>query len=203
MSSIRNTKHYWVALLVIFMGACSSMPKTTLVPTQVTSVAQAQAWELRGKLLVRTPQDKFSTHLFWLHEPQRDQLTLTTMLGTTVLSLDAKPYNVTLTADGKTHTGADAQRLLQRLTGWSIPIEQFPYWITGQIKQTELITRYDAKGNPKRAAIFLDGINWTLDYKSWQQQSGINIPRLLQVQQLHLNLKIQINQWQALAPNEQ
>ena len=96
----------------MFLGACSSIPKTSLLPTNVTSVEQAEAWELKGKLLVKTPQDKFSTNLFWLHEPNRDQLTLTTMLGTTVLSLDAQPNNVTLKVDGKTHQGSDAQTLL-------------------------------------------------------------------------------------------
>ncbi len=151
---------------------------------------------------MRTPQDKFSANLFWLHEPQRDQLTLTTVLGTTVLSLDARPHKVTLTADGKTHTGRDARTLLRRLTGWSIPMTQFPRWITGQIHHNELVKTRDAAGNPKRAAINADGINWTLDYKSWQRQSGASVPRLLQIRQPDLNLKIQINEWRALAPEK-
>ena len=198
--SLKKCKYLITALVIIFLSACSSIPKTTLVPTQVSSIEQAQSWELKGKLLVRTPKDKFSTNLFWLHEPQRDQLTLTTMLGTTVLSLDAQPNKVMLTADGKTYKGNDAQALLQRLTGWSIPIELFPYWITGQVRQDDLIQTRDAKGNPKQAVVHLNHIQWVLDYRSWQQQSGVNVPRLLQVNQPNLNLKIQINEWQALAP---
>ncbi len=182
------------------MNACSSIPKTTLVPTQVASIEQAQAWELKGKLLVKTPEDKFSTNLYWIHEPDRDQLTLTTMLGTSVLSLDSRPHKVTLIADGKTHVGIDAQILLSQLTGWSIPVKKFPYWITGQIAQKDLISHYDAKGKPKNAIITLDRINWSLNYKRWQKQNGVDIPRLLQVQQPTLSLKIQINEWQALAP---
>ncbi|WP_338049492.1 lipoprotein insertase outer membrane protein LolB [Parashewanella hymeniacidonis] len=194
-----NIRNFVLAFTVMLLGACTSLPQTTLLPTQVSSVQQAKAWELKGKLLVKTPQDKFSTHLFWLHEPNRDQLTLTTMLGTTVLSLDARPDSVTLTADGKTHTGNDAQRLLQRLTGWSIPVNQFPYWITGQIHQQQLITNLDSYGNPRSVLISLDGTHWSLTYKSWQQQSGANVPRLLQVKQPELDLKVQINKWQALA----
>ncbi|WOT05944.1 lipoprotein insertase outer membrane protein LolB [Shewanella youngdeokensis] len=171
-----------------------------LVPVSVKQVEHAQAWEMQGKLAVRTASDKFSTNLYWLHTHHSDELKLTTMLGTTLLNLSSQKGRTVLEADGKTYTDSDAQRLLTRITGWTLPIDTLPLWITGQLSDDDNIIEVDSQNRPKTVSHDSQLPAWKISYKSWQTQSGAELPRLLDVTRDDIRLKIQINQWQALSP---
>ncbi len=185
-------------LALIALGGCSSKPKVDLTPTQVEHVSQAQAWEMQGKLAVKTAQDKFSTNLYWLHTDKQDELRLTTMLGTTVLSLNNDNNGATLILDGKTYQDKDAERLLTRLTGWSIPIANLPLWITGQVTENDIVLSRDDQARPQQVQAIIGSNSWLVDFKSWRQQSGAEVPRLIEISRDDIRLKIQINQWQAM-----
>ncbi|GIU31032.1 lipoprotein insertase outer membrane protein LolB [Shewanella schlegeliana] len=200
---ITKNTYLWVILGTLFVSGCSTTIPDNLVPVSVNKVQQADAWEMQGKLAVRTPQDKFSTNLYWLHSPDRDELKLTTMLGTTVLSLSNHAGNATLEVDGKTYTDSDPQRLLTRVSGWSIPIESLPLWITGQLTVGDKLMAKDAQGRPAKLVNSEQFPPWEVDFKSWQEQSGAEVPRLLNLQRGDVRLKLQLNQWQALAPQSQ
>ncbi len=187
--------------MFILLQACSSRPIQNFTEINVSHVSQATAWEIQGKLAVRTEQDRFSTNLYWLHTPWQDEITLTTMLGTTVLSLTRNEDVATLKIDGKTYHDSDAQNLLLRLTGWSIPIDTLPLWITGQLSPSDVVIERDTAKRPIKAHTKDAHSPWQVHFKSWQQQSGAALPRLLDVNKDDVRLKIQVSQWQALAPS--
>ncbi|MGS0690162.1 lipoprotein insertase outer membrane protein LolB [Shewanella sp. 0m-4] len=203
LSRFTKNTYLWLILSTIFISGCSTTIPDNLIPVSVNKVQQAKAWEMQGKLAVRTPQDRFSTNLYWLHSPERDELKLTTMLGTTVLSLSSYAGNATLEVDGKTYTDTDAQRLLTRVSGWSIPIESLPLWITGQLTPGDKLISTDNQGRPVKLVNAELLPPWEVDFKSWQAQSGAEVPRLLNLQRGDIHLKLQLNQWQALAPQSQ
>ncbi|QDF74503.1 outer membrane lipoprotein LolB [Shewanella marisflavi] len=190
-----------VVLVLLALSGCASRQPTSLLPTQVEHASQAHAWELQGKLAVRTPDDKFSTNLYWFHTQSNDELTLTTMLGTTVMTLTKRPNQATLALDGKIYQDTEAERLLKRLTGWSIPVDTLPLWITGQISPQDEVITFDAKGRPQEVLNHTDNTPWQVSFNSWQQQSGADVPRLLTLQRDEIRLKLQVNQWQALTPH--
>lgn len=184
--------------ITMALAACVSKPDNVFVATSVNAVANAYAWQLNGKILVKTPNDKSSANLFWLHSPEHDEMKLTSILGTSILSLVIDSNFATLNVDGKTYRDSDANQLLKRLTGWSIPVEFIPLWVTGQFgEDTRIITR-DLKGRPKYL-ITNDLFPWEITIKSWQRIDNVQLPKLIVLQQPNLNLKIQINHWQALA----
>ncbi|MCL1078357.1 outer membrane lipoprotein LolB [Parashewanella spongiae] len=197
--SYHQLKYVLVAFSILAINACSSLPKTDLTAISVKQASQAQAWEMKGKLAVRTPQDKFSTNLYWLHTPQQDQLTLTTMLGTTVLSLTSTATGAKLDVDGKTYHDSNPEILLQRVAGWRFPIKRLPLWVTGQTSAEDIVLQQYNDGSPKHVSTEYNQTLWALWYLSWQQQSGAKLPKQLKVEQSELKLKIQINHWQALA----
>ncbi|PKG75170.1 outer membrane lipoprotein LolB [Shewanella sp. Choline-02u-19] len=202
LSSFTKNTYAWVILSFIFISGCSTTIPDNLVPVSVDQVEQAHAWEMQGKLAVRTADDKFSTNLYWLHTPFSNELKLTTMLGTTVLSLTSTMGNTILELDGKTYTDTDAQRLLTRITGWTIPIDALPLWITGQLSSGDEIISQDALNRPLSLVNATQPPPWKVDFKSWQTQSGAELPRLLDLKRDDIQLKIQINQWQALAAED-
>ncbi|MGI2258937.1 lipoprotein insertase outer membrane protein LolB [Shewanella sp. GXUN23E] len=188
----------WAALLLAsLLTACVSKPDLPLVPSAIQNPAKAYAWEMTGKILVKTPDDKVSTNLYWLHAPRREELRLTSMLGTSLLSMTVTPEQTSLTADGKTYRDDDPELLLQRLSGWQVPVTQLPDWLTGQFNDEDVITR-DANGRPSELQTPAPA-SWHIRVQSWQPGNP-HIPRLMLVFRAGIELKIQINHWQALAP---
>ncbi len=185
-------------LSISLLSACTTTP-TNLVPIQVDDVSQAKAWEIRGKLAIKTPKDSFSTNLYWLHTQTKSEFKLTTMLGTTVLSLTTEHGITRLDVDGETYKHHDAQQLLAKVTGWSIPINALPLWITGQVSPEDKVSSFDENSRPVSLFTPLETPPWHVEFLKWQQQNGTQVPRLLQLKRAGLRLKLQVNQWQALA----
>lgn len=187
----------WLLLSLVLLSGCSSLP-TNLSPISVNQVTDASAWEMKGKLAITTPDDKLSSNLYWLHTTNSDKLTLTTMLGIQILSLTQQDNKAQLIIDGKTYEDSNAQALLLNVTGWTIPIKALPLWITGQASPTDIVNSRDNQARPINITTTQAVPTWSINYISWQQQSGTELPRLLKLSSDDIKIKIQINQWQAL-----
>lgn len=190
-----------ISLVITLLSGCTTQYREALEPTKITNLHQAYAWDLSGKLLVKTPKDKVSTNLYWLYSPKFNEMKLTTVLGTTVLSLDVTPNMTTIKVDNETYQDKNAQLLMNRLTGWSVPIKELPLWITGQFDENTIVLTRNINGQPKTVLTKTNtSLPWKITVKEWQHIQGITIPKLLIISRNKLELKIQINHWQALQP---
>jgi outer membrane lipoprotein LolB len=197
-ASVNLPRLFCLFLFISALAGCSVTPGEQYQSITVKDAAQAKAWELQGKIAVKSSSEKFSTNLYWFHLPQENQLTLTTVLGTTVLKLSAKPGLAKLEVDGKEFVDANAQDLLEAVSGWSIPIDSLPLWITGQVGPNDKVTSLDPQGRIKTLSSPSAEEDWQVSFLSWQQQSGALMPKQIRVERAGMQVKIQINQWQAL-----
>lgn len=203
MANLKPFTHFIVNSLafgaLLFLAGCQTLPPVSdLKPITVSDVRQAQGFELQGKLAIKTPEDKLSANLYWWHSKTRDELTLTTMLGTSILTLSATPEGATLKIDGKEFRDSDAEALLKRVSGWSIPLSALPLWVTGQVGVNDTLEQSNADGTPLLVSNSQHPPVWLIKFLSWQQQSGARVPRQLTLERGDLQLKLQLNQWQAL-----
>jgi outer membrane lipoprotein LolB len=114
------------ALCTLLLAACAGM-----APTQ--PVQNAPAFELAGRIVVRSQGRGFSSSLRWKQAAGRDEIWLTAPLGQTIAYLQAD-------ADGATFTGADQRQYragsIENLTnsalGWRFPVAGMRYWVHGQ-----------------------------------------------------------------------
>ncbi|MDD8059932.1 MULTISPECIES: lipoprotein insertase outer membrane protein LolB [Shewanella] len=195
--SVSAFKLIIIATMLLLTG-CSITPSEPFTPIDVTEASQAKSWELQGKIAVKTADDKFSTNLYWFHQPLANDLRLTTALGTTVLTLTTNEGMATLEVDGKTYHDRNAQDLLTGISGWSIPLNSLPLWITGQIGENDTIVSYNPDGTIKQLISDDPQANWHVSFNSWQQQSGASVPKLLTIKRNDVQIKIQSNQWTAV-----
>ncbi|WP_404948345.1 lipoprotein insertase outer membrane protein LolB [Shewanella sp. SR43-8] len=200
-----SASFFYTAIItaLLLLTGCSVTPSEDFTPINVTNAAQANAWELQGKIAVKTAEDKFSTNLYWLHQPAANDLRLTTVLGTTVLTLKTNQGMATLEVDGKTYRDSNAQDLLTGISGWSIPLDSLPLWITGQIGSNDKIVSYNPDGTIKQVISYDPQANWSVSFLNWQQQSGALVPKLLKIERENVQIKIQTNQWTAVAAKTQ
>lgn len=183
----------------MLLGGCTTLDTQNLSPVSVTNIEQAKNWELQGKIAFKSEQEKFTTNLYWFHHLKGNELKLTTMIGTNVLTLSETLNKVTLEVDGKTYQDTDAQALLANVSGLDIPINKLPLWITGQKHADDQVLNYNAQGQIKRLESPSDNAPWQVEFISWQPQSGVSVPRQIKVTRQDVQIKIQVNQWQALS----
>ncbi|MBT1444652.1 lipoprotein insertase outer membrane protein LolB [Shewanella sp. JM162201] len=192
----RLTKFTLAALFGLSMlSGCTSTPAPTLYPAVVQSAAEASAWELKGKLLIHSGDDKLTANLYWLKSPDYQELRLSSMLGTTVLLLIETPKGATLELDGNSYQDSSAQALLDAMSTFPLPLKSLPLWITGQTMADDRV-EWDSEGRP--AHIYSHDGLWHIRIASWQQQSGALVPKLLELIHPKARLKLQTHQWQAL-----
>ncbi|GGP86916.1 lipoprotein insertase outer membrane protein LolB [Shewanella ulleungensis] len=190
--------HTSIIFALLLLTGCTITPSEQFTPIDVSQASQAKAWELQGKIAVKTADDKFSTNLYWLHQPAANDLRLTTVLGTTVLTLTTNQGMATLEVDGKTYHDRSAQDLLTGISGWSIPLDSLPLWITGQTGSNDNIVSYNPDGTIKQLISQDSQSDWHVTFMSWQQQSGALVPKLLKIERDDVQIKIQSNQWTAV-----
>lgn len=200
MKKVQQHLFIWFSLLFLLLSGCSTPPPIAYIPIHIEQVSQAQAWEVRGKIAVRTPEERFSANLYWFHTQEREELRLTTPIGTTVLQLTSTPELTQLVIDGQRYQHHDPQLLLQRATGWSIPIDSLPLWLTGQITAQDRVLQKDSNNRPISLLSSDKESHWQVSFLSWQQQSGAQIPKKMLLTHEQVEIKLQLNRWQALAP---
>ncbi|SHH36298.1 lipoprotein insertase outer membrane protein LolB [Ferrimonas marina] len=162
-------------------------------------LAQTPNWHLRGKLGIITPEERVSASLHWRHlgRTGQDDLRLTGPFGQTLLALNARPGFAEVELDGRRHQGDSPEQLIQRLTGWQLPLSQLSRYLLGDTASNPT-TSYDEQGHPVRLDLVHPGTGeqWQLTYNGWQQLSQHRLPRELELRQGPQRIKLAISHWQ-------
>lgn len=198
-------KKYLLLLFFAFvLAGCAQLP----TPQDISWQKHRQAlenlnhWAFTGKLAIITPQERHSLNIHWLQTGNNFHIWLTTFLGATVLDVQKKQFGTQITDhNGEIFWGDDAQSLINRLSGITLPINVLQQWI---------------KGNPHHATYQLGDNNqvislsgsamknaqWSVAYADYGNIQGINLPHKLQLTRLDLRLKFAISKWKIDPPSE-
>lgn len=145
-------------LLVVLIGlvGCVSHPTPP-----VGNVLEAENWAFRGKLGVRARQESANLGIQWQQRGERFDIDLSGPLGLSVARIYGDAHSATLeTSEGRTLTAPDANRLLTRALGYSIPVTPMQYWVRG----------IPAPDRPfRRTEDGLHQSGWRISWGEWQQ----------------------------------
>lgn len=177
-----------LVLATLWLSACVSLPKGQWPSPNRPLVNYA----VLGKVAIITPNKRDSANLYWQQQKQTFNLKLTSFLGTSVLSMEGEPGKVSLTNSEGTFKDTDAQYLLYQLTGWQLPVNDFPQWLKGQSGERGMIVKKDSKGRIDT----LQSEGWTIQYLRWTQAGGRDLPAMLDMSKDNIKIKLQINEWQ-------
>ncbi|MBY6106916.1 lipoprotein insertase outer membrane protein LolB [Ferrimonas balearica] len=152
-----------------------------------------------GKLAVIQPDQRVSANLSWRHRDSsgQDDLRLATPLGNTVLVLNSRPGHAQVQYDGQTHQGQSADQLIERLTGWPLPLSQISRYLLGDTRGAESV-EYGSDGEVSQLQLVhpQSGELWQLRYLGWQQLSGYKVPVQIELRRDDQRLKLALSHWQ-------
>lgn len=158
---------FFVALLLLaLLGACAQLPQRTAG----WQPPEWPAWSLRGRIAVHAGEQGWHASLNWRQSVTGYQLELSGPLGQGAVRLTGDAAGVTLErADGLRDWAEDADALLARNTGWTLPVSGLRYWVQGRaVPDRPADWERDSDGRPLR--LRQDG--WDIRYSSYQDQAG-------------------------------
>lgn len=105
-----------------------------------------RAFQLTGKIGVRTPQQSGSAFYAWGQQDQRFSIDLSGALGIGQTTIESNGTRFVLQNANTGRLEADQpETLLEQATGWRAPISLLPKWIMGLPDQASSPATYDAK----------------------------------------------------------
>lgn len=191
------------SVLLIITG-CSSVPPSQENysvdwQTQKQTLEQINTFKATGKIGYKDPEHRQSLNFIFKHASSYSELKLLSVFGQTVLTVQMMPSGAMVTtSDGKVQTAQQADSLIQKLTGYAIPVSQLPDWLKGLPTQADDITFNDSN----TVASLQKTINskkWTLNYLNYQsvedKQQSITLPKEMLLNQNQTEIKILISKW--------
>lgn len=167
-----------------------------------------QQWQIKGKLLFKSPQKKNSLSLYWSQHLTQSELRLNTFLGISVLKMISDQHSATLHADGKTVTSAHPQQLLQQTTGITLPLRELSQWIkgVGKIEDPQQVLVWDAFNRLKQIRLLDSQFQpWQVDYLGYGHHDSdgqsYQLPKKIRLSGNDIQITITINDWKLTRAN--
>lgn len=187
-------------ILIVIVVGCTTIQKPSETPINSQqhqqSLTQLTHWKIQGKIAIKTPDDKFSANLHWSQEQDLYHIRLTSLIGSTLLEMQGNNKFSKLTFDGKAFVDTDPERLLERITGWQLPVKEFPLLIKGLVPKGDFQSQLTRNGLPEQITqADISGGGWKIQYSSYQQVAQFWLPENVQLDKQPNNIKIRISKW--------
>lgn len=153
-----------------------------------------EKWSLEGRIAIRTADDGQSANLSWEQEGDHFQAQLFGPFGAGNTRIIGTAEELLLqTADGDELYTRNPERDLYWELGWTVPLEQMPYWVRG------------LPGPGKAENVEIDGAGrlqslrqgqWTLEIPQYIESEGGEImPRKVTLQRKDVRIRLIIDEW--------
>ncbi len=197
-ASVRPVLSLFLVFVVAGCAVQRSVPGTTVAwETRREALLALDAWELRGRIGVKTVDGGGQGNLEWQQGPDDARLRVSGPFGAGAWELRWNASQAVL-SDGNgevalEYSGADAlDRLLAANVGWEFPAEQTRYWVLGLA----------APGSGSRLNYSADGWLKGLEQDGWQvafarfsERSGYWMPRKITVENDTARLRLVVDRW--------
>lgn len=176
------------------LAGCAGAPPALLVGRD-----QVRDFALEARFVLRVsqpggPPESSGGRLAWEHKNDKDRILISNPLGVGMAEIDVSPALSRLrTADGQVRESADADALMEDVTGHRLPVSRLPGWLLGRAGTPSIVVR-DNAGRPAR----LSEDGWQIDYAYPDDMAGalpvgVNLTRSSEI-----DLRLRIEEWRAI-----
>ncbi|MGL4997130.1 MAG: lipoprotein insertase outer membrane protein LolB [Deefgea sp.] len=169
--------------LLVLLSACAQKP---LKPPSEGFAAQ-------GRVNIRSQNDANTAMFDWLATPERDVLSLSTPLGTTLAELtivyqQGDIVSASLKHGQATDVADDPESLLQNISGLTLPVSGMRWWLRGQP---------DARLPFTRSGESFTQSGWLVSATDFR---GGALPYKIELTRDDLRVRVMISEWSSAAP---
>ena len=198
-----------VLAAMLLLAGCAGLPERLPVadPAAVwdsrqSALARLNNWDLHGRLALRTDDEGAHASLHWVRRNAVHRMNLAGPFGGGRVRVVYDENSAELRdSNGDVYRGNSVQQLLERVTGWWLPLNGLNYWVLGLPEPgVTARTELDEWGRLRT----LDQQGWRIEFLEYTEQAGFELPKRLFVSRQSpdkdvLEARIAIERW-ALTP---
>ncbi|MEQ1913874.1 MAG: outer membrane lipoprotein LolB [Sideroxydans sp.] len=176
-------------LLLVLLTGCA-----TQKPVAVQRMPQADTpFTFSGRIALKQGSSRDGTGIRWAHD-DADEILLLGPLGYTAARIYSDAHGATLEdAYGKKYSGADAESLMEKAAGWSLPLTGLSYWIKAvPAPQGESAIERNADGQIN----LIEQQGWTLRYLRFNSKQANALPLQILMLREGVEVTVVIDEWQ-------
>ena len=186
-----SVRYIAVLSLLLLSASCAQLPQR---PANAWSAPDWSFWSLRGRIAVHAGEQGWHANLNWRQTGLDYTLELSGPLGQGAVRMTGDATGVTLArADGLQDRAPDADALLLRHTGWTLPVAGLRYWVRGRAVP-EQPAQWEWAGDGLPQQLRQDG--WVIKYTEFREQPGLGkLPRRIDLERDGLRARLVIDGW--------
>lgn len=148
-------------------------------------------WQLRGYLIIQSPQQNLTAFLNWKQQAQNYTIYLSGPLGIGTVYIYGKPGKFILqTAKGEKFAAKTPEQLVKQQLGLKLPISSLYYWIRGIPVPRVAATGYF---DDCHRLTMLNQQGWKIYYSNYAHKANIDLPSTIILRYPGINVKIILN----------
>ncbi len=206
-----STTSLRVAALVIsftLVSGCASLLGKQ--PTEPASEAQLLAWEshsneleamtdwaFTGRAAVRSGVTGGSVQLEWTQVGTVTSLELSGPFDTGRLAMTGTPEHMLLTdGNGNRRVTDEPEVLLERQTGWRIPLTTLPRWVRGLPSDSlAALSTSDYRLDDQGRLTNFTNEGWEVEYARYEDVGHLTLPHFVELTHEGMRIRIVVDSW--------
>lgn len=185
-------------LLLLVLAGCAAergleLPEMESWEVRRQALAELGEWEFRGRVGVRTADDGFNGNLRYWQNGDVYLASISGPFGAGSVKIQGHGGAISITdGDGEMTEMHDAEAVLWRRYGWTIPVTSLRYWALG-IPDPSLpaVTGVHEEGLLRR----LEQGTWEVTIDEYREAGGQLMPRRMTANQRDTRVRIVIDNW--------
>lgn len=185
-------------LFLLVLSACAvdrglELPDMPDWEARRAFLADVSEWEFRGRIGVRTTEDGFNGNLRWWQNDEVFLASVSGPFGAGTVRIQGHGGEVSITdQDGEVTEMQDAETVLRRRYGWTIPVTSLRYWALGIPDPSRpAVTGVRDDGLLNR----LEQGSWDVTIDEYREDGGQLMPRRMTATHLDTRVRIVIDNW--------
>lgn len=173
------------------------LPTNKVIPLEKrkAETATVSSWQIRGAMAAKSKTKGWSATMNWQQSgPSSYQIRLMGPLGGGAVLISRKGSNITIQDGPKKTTSTNANELLQKETGITLPVDNLYYWIRGLPApggvQSEHHDQFNHLAQLKQSG-------YTIDFTKYTSVKGIDLPSMIRLEGNGVMVKVVIKSWGA------
>jgi outer membrane lipoprotein LolB len=179
----------WVLLAALLAG-CTSVPRLPEAP---------ERFALKGKLAVREAGQNYTANVLWHQTEEGFQIDLWGPLGQGRMQLVKQGAEILLKdGQGAVLTSGDAETVMRRELGWTLPVDVLPAWVQGQPLET--IVAHDLTQDDSGRISAFRQLDWRVELDRYETlvdgAASHDLPTRVTAENERTRLRLVISEWQ-------
>jgi outer membrane lipoprotein LolB len=176
-------------VLVLLLSGCASSP----VAVQRAPFVDAP-FSFNGRIAVKYGMHHDATDIHWQHRGY-DDITLLGPLGYTAARIYRDANGATLDdAYGKHYAAPDAESLMEKTLGWSVPLSDLRYWIVSN-PSPESAAKEERNKYGQLETLIQQG--WEIRYVRYATNKADALPLEINMVRSGIDVIVKIDKWEA------